>query len=73
MEVLPVTKQASKYEHIDKAVRALFDQKEPKLTFEERKAAIEVAIKLELLKLKSKGGQFGRGFTEEEGAEDEID
>jgi hypothetical protein len=64
-----VSKEA-KFTDLDKAVKGMLEKA---VSFEERKQAIDTAIKFEMLKLKSKGGQYGRGFTEEEGAEDEID
>jgi hypothetical protein len=62
--------QPAKFSDLDKAVKGMLTKAD---SFEERKQAIDTAIKFEMLKLKSKGGGYGRGFTEDEGAEDEID
>jgi hypothetical protein len=62
--------QPAKFADLDKAVKDMIKKAD---TFEERKAAVDTAIKFEALKLKAKGGGYGRGFTEDEGADDEID
>lgn len=63
-------KKDAKFADLDKAVKAMLEKA---VSFEERKQAIDTAIKFEMLKLKSKGGQYGRGFTEEGGDDGEID
>jgi hypothetical protein len=60
----------AKFAEIETAIKAMLEAAK---TFDERKQSIDTAIKFEALKLKAKGGGYGRGFTEEEGAEDEID
>ncbi len=58
------------YPEIDKAIKDMLKgDKDKVMTFEERKQAIELAIKFELLKIKAKGGKWGSGFKE--GAEDD--
>lgn len=63
-------KKDAKFADLDKAVKDMLTAAK---TFEERKQAVDTAIKFEALKLKSKGGGYGRGFTEEGGDDDEID
>jgi hypothetical protein len=60
----------AKFGDLEKAIK---DMLKAASTFEERKQSIDTAIKFEALKLKSKGGGYGRGFTEEGGEDDEID
>jgi hypothetical protein len=61
---------STKFADLDKAVKDMLREAK---TFDERKQGVDTAIKFEMLKLKSKGGQFGRGFTDEPGGEDEDD
>lgn len=56
------------YPEIEKAIKAMLHEAD---SFEDRKAAIEVALKFEALKLKAKGNEFGKGFDETGGDEDD--
>jgi hypothetical protein len=57
-----VSKKSNEYPEIKKAIDSMLLKAE---TFEEKKSAIETAIRFEALKLKSKGNDFGKGFDQE--------
>jgi hypothetical protein len=42
-------------------------------SFEERKAAVDTAMKLEALKLKAKGPDWGKGFDQDVGGDEDGD
>lgn len=63
-----MSRKTPAFADIDKAVKELL--KEAK-TFEDRKAAIDTAMKFEALRLKAKGNDFGKGFEQTGGNEDE--
>ncbi len=63
-----MSKKATAYPDIEKAVKKML---ETATTFEERKQAIDTAIRFAALQLKSKGNNFGKGFLEGGDDEDE--
>jgi hypothetical protein len=50
-----------------KAVKDLLATKE--MTFDQKKAAIDTAMRFEALKLKAKGPAYGKGFEDDEGGD----
>lgn len=56
------------YPEIETAVKTLLKEAS---CFEERKLAIDTAMKFEGLKLKAKGNDFGKGFDDTGGDEDD--
>lgn len=49
------------YSAIEKVLKEMLSKAK---TFDEKKSAIDTAIKLETLKLKARGGKWGHGFRE---------
>ena len=58
---------------LEKAVADLLKTGTSSKVFEEKKAAIEIAMKFEALKLKAKGPDWGKGFESEPGGDDNAD
>lgn len=56
------------YPEIEEAIKAMLGEAK---SFDERKAAVEVAMKFEALKLKAKGNEFGKGFEDTGGDDDD--
>ncbi len=63
-----MSKKATAYPDIEKAVKKML---ETATTFEERKQAIDTAIRFAALQLKSKGNQYGKGFLEDEDTDEQ--
>jgi hypothetical protein len=62
-----MAKKQQTYPDIDKAIKAMLSLAE---TFEEKRQAIETAMKFEALKLKARGNDFGKGFDDDGGDDD---
>ncbi len=60
-------KKGDTYPEIQKAINKMLDEAK---TFDERKSAIDTAIKFAALQLKAKGNNFGKGFLEGDDDED---
>jgi hypothetical protein len=60
-------KKDKQFPDLDKAIKDMLALAK---TFEEKRQAIETAMKFEGLKLKAKGNDFGKGFDDPGGDED---
>jgi hypothetical protein len=56
-----------------KAVKDLLSSATKGADFDQKRVAIELAMKFEALKLKAKGPEWGKGFDSEEGGNDDGD
>ena len=63
-----MSKVGTTFPEIEKAVKELL---KVAISFDERAKSIEISLKFATLKMKAKGNNFGKGFDEPEGGDDE--